>query len=50
MPFLTFLTSESGIGDSPFPGQIGNRGFPPRFPAKNRESAPIRGIRFPITE
>ena len=39
---------ESGI--SRFPGQIGNRGFPPRFPAKNRESGPIRGIRFPITE
>ena len=31
--------AESGIGDSLFPGQIGNRGFPPggpRFPAKNR--------------
>jgi hypothetical protein len=28
------------IGDSLFPGQIGNRGFPPRFrvPAENRES------------
>jgi hypothetical protein len=29
---------ESGIGDSLFPGQIGNRGFAPRFPAENRES------------
>jgi hypothetical protein len=26
--------AESGIGDSLFPGRIGNRGFPPRFPAK----------------
>ena len=43
---------ESGFGDSLFAGQIGNRGFPPRlgFPAKNRESGPIRGIRFPIPE
>ena len=29
------VPAESGIGDSLFPGQIGNRGFPPRFPAKN---------------
>ena len=36
-------------GDFPIPGQTGNRGFPPRFPAKNRESGPIRGIQFPIT-
>jgi hypothetical protein len=42
------LNRESG--DFPIPGQIGNRGFPPRFPAKNRESGPIRGIRFPIPE
>ncbi len=27
--------AESGIGDSLLPGQIGNRGFPPRFPAKS---------------
>ncbi len=43
--------AESGIGDSLFPGQIGNRGFPPRFPgppAKNRESGdPIPDSRFP---
>ena len=31
-------------GDFPIPGQIGNRGFPPRFPAKNRE---IGGIGNP---
>ncbi len=37
---------ESGIGDSLFPGQIGNPGFPPRFPAKNRE---IGGIGNPIS-
>jgi hypothetical protein len=37
---------ESGIPC--FPAKIGNRGFPPRFPAKNRESGPIRGIRLPI--
>jgi hypothetical protein len=40
------VPAESGIGDSLFPGQIGNRGFPPRFPAKNRE---IGGIGNPIS-
>ena len=40
--------AESGIGDSLFPGQIGNRGFPPRFPAKKSGiGGSDRNSRFP---
>jgi hypothetical protein len=37
-PIPVPAAAESGNGDSLFPGQVGKRGFPLRFPAKKRES------------